>query len=55
MAHNGVLFLDELPKFPRNVPEVMRQPLEERRGPIARDQMTLTFQASFILAAASNP
>ncbi len=43
MAHNGVLFLDELPEFPRNVLEVMRQPLEERRVTIARAQMTLTF------------
>jgi magnesium chelatase family protein len=55
MAHNGVLFLDELPEFPRNVLEVLRQPLEERRVTIARAQMTLTFPASFILVAASNP
>jgi len=55
MAHNGVLFLDELPEFPRNVLEVMRQPLEERRVTIARAQLTLTFPASFILVAASNP
>jgi magnesium chelatase family protein len=55
MAHNGVLFLDELPEFPRNVLEVMRQPLEERRVTIARAQMTLTFPASFVLVAASNP
>jgi magnesium chelatase family protein len=55
MAHNGVLFLDELPEFPRNVLEVMRQPLEERRVTIARAQMTLSFPASFILVAASNP
>ena len=55
MAHNGVLFLDELPEFPRNVLEVMRQPLEERRVTIARAQMTLTFPASFVLIAASNP
>jgi magnesium chelatase family protein len=45
MARNGVLFLDELPEFPRNVLEVMRQPLEERRVTIARAQMTLTFPA----------
>jgi magnesium chelatase family protein len=51
MAHNGVLFLDELPEFPRNVLEVMRQPLEERRVTIARAQMTLSFPASFILVA----
>src|SRR5947208_4700679 len=55
MAHNGVLFLDQLPEFPRNVLEVLRQPLEERRGTIARAQMTLTFPASFVLIAASNP
>jgi magnesium chelatase family protein len=55
MAHNGVLFLDELPEFPRNVLEVLRQPLEERRVTIARAQMTLTFPASFVLIAASNP
>jgi predicted ATPase with chaperone activity len=55
MAHNGVLFLDELPESPRNVLEVMRQPLEERRVTIARAQMTLTFPASFVLVAASNP
>src|SRR5256885_7129723 len=53
MSHNGVLFLDELPEFPRNVLEVLRQPLEERRVTIARAQMTLTFPASFILVAAS--
>ena len=55
MAHNGVLFLDELPEFPRNVLEVLRQPLEDRRVTIARAAMTLTFPASFILVAASNP
>jgi magnesium chelatase family protein len=55
MAHNGVLFLDELPEFPRNVLEVLRQPLEERRVTIARAQMTLTFPASFVLIAAMNP
>jgi magnesium chelatase family protein len=55
MSHNGVLFLDELPEFPRNVLEVLRQPLEERRVTIARAQMTLTFPASFVLIAAMNP
>jgi magnesium chelatase family protein len=55
MAHNGVLFLDELPEFPRNVLEVLRQPLEERRVTIARAQMTLTSPASFVLIAAMNP
>jgi magnesium chelatase family protein len=55
MAHNGVLFLDELPEFPRNVLEVLRQPLEERKVTIARAQMTLTFPASFVLITAMNP
>jgi magnesium chelatase family protein len=55
MAHNGVLFLDELPEFPRNVLEVLRQPLEDRKVTIARAQMTLTFPASFVLIAAMNP
>jgi magnesium chelatase family protein len=55
MSHNGILFLDELPEFPRNVLEVLRQPLEERRVTIARAQMTLTFPASFVLIAAMNP
>ena len=45
MAHNGILFLDELPEFPRNVLEVLRQPLEERKVTIPRAQMTLTFPA----------
>src|SRR6266481_2529233 len=52
MAHNGILFLDELPEFPRNVLEVLRQPLEDRRVTIARAQMTLTFPASFVVIAA---
>lgn len=55
LSHNGVLFLDELPEFPRNVLEVMRQPLEDRQVVIARASMTLTFPASFMLAAAMNP
>ncbi|HEU4982914.1 MAG TPA: YifB family Mg chelatase-like AAA ATPase [Acidobacteriaceae bacterium] len=55
LAHNGVLFLDELPEFPRNVLEVMRQPLEDRSVTIARASMSLSFPSAFMLAAAMNP
>jgi magnesium chelatase family protein len=55
MAHNGLLFLDELPEFPRNVLELMRQPLEDLSVTIARSAMTLSFPANFMLAAAMNP
>jgi magnesium chelatase family protein len=55
LAHNGLLFLDELPEFPRNVLELLRQPLEERIVTLARSNMTLSFPANFMLVAALNP
>lgn len=54
-AHHGVLFLDELPEFKKNVLEVLRQPLEDFRVTISRSKMTLEFPANFMLAAAMNP
>jgi magnesium chelatase family protein len=55
LAHNGVLFLDELPEFKRAVLEVMRQPMEERRVTISRAKIALDFPASFMLIASMNP
>ncbi|MFC1842874.1 YifB family Mg chelatase-like AAA ATPase [Candidatus Dependentiae bacterium] len=55
LAHNGILFLDELTEFKRDVLEVMRQPLENKTVCISRVNQTLTFPASFLLVAALNP
>jgi len=55
LAHNGVLFMDELPEFKRTVLEVMRQPLEERRVTISRAKLTIDFPSNFMLIASMNP
>ncbi len=55
LAHNGVLFLDELPEFKRTVLEVMRQPMEERRVTISRAKMSIDYPSNFMLIASMNP
>jgi magnesium chelatase family protein len=55
LAHNGVLFLDELPEFKRTVLEVMRQPMEERKVTISRAKVSVDFPAAFMLIASMNP
>lgn len=55
LAHNGILFLDELPEFKRTVLEVMRQPMEDRKVTISRARFTVDYPASFMLVASMNP
>jgi len=55
LAHNGVLFLDELPEFKRTVLEVMRQPMEERKITVSRSRFSVEYPASFMLVASMNP
>ena len=55
LAHNGVLFLDELPEFKRSVLEVLRQPMEERKVTISRARISVDYPSDFVLIASMNP
>lgn len=55
LAHNGILFLDELPEFGRNLMEVLRQPLEDKRVVVSRAKYSIEYPANFMLVAAMNP
>ena len=55
LAHNGVLFLDELPEFKRTVLEVLRQPMEERKVTISRARISVDYPSAFVLIASMNP
>ena len=55
LAHNGILFLDELPEFKRSVLEVLRQPLEERKITVSRARVTVDYPANFVLVSSMNP